>query len=129
MMREIETLLGVKQKNDEYRRGLISSIAAWAIDHPGEKIVNAVVFPQQMKRLRETFFTERRKGVAHVVRDLISLLRDQRKQESGWGDLHEEARKKAREALERLKGMGYCEHCALEAASAVLRARFAELVT
>jgi hypothetical protein len=82
-----------------------------------------------MKRLRETFFTERRKGVAHVVRDLISLLRDQRKQESGWGDLHEEARKKARESLERLKGMGYCEHCALEAASAVLRARFAELVT
>jgi predicted Ser/Thr protein kinase len=129
MMREIETLLGVKQKNDEYRRGLISSIAAWAIDHPGEKIVNAVVFPQQMKRLRETFFAERRKGVAHVVRDLISLLRDQRKQESSWGDLHEEARKKAREALERLEGMGYCEHCALEAASAVLRARFAELVT
>ncbi|APR77192.1 putative serine protein kinase, PrkA [Minicystis rosea] len=129
MMREIEGLLGVKQKNDEHRRGLISTIAAWAIDHPGEKIVNAVVFPQQMKRLRETVFTERRKGVAHVVRDLVSLLRDQRKQESGWGDLHEEARKKARESWQRLQGMGYCEHCALDAASAVLRARFAELVT
>jgi len=25
--------------------------------------------------------------------------------------------------------MGYCKHCALDAASAVLRARFAELVT
>ena len=129
MMREIEALLGVKQKNDEYRRGLISTIAAWAIDHPGEKIVNAVVFPQQMKRLRETFFVERRKGVAQVVRDLISLLREERKQESDWRDLHEEARKKARESLERLRGMGYCDHCALEAASAVLRARFAELVT
>jgi predicted Ser/Thr protein kinase len=129
MMREIEGLLGVKQKHEEHRRGLISTIAAWAIDHPGEKIVNAVVFPQQMKRLRDTVFTERRKGVALVVRDLVSFLRDQRKQESGWGDLQEEARKNAASALERLKGMGYCEHCALDAASAVLRARFAELVT
>ncbi len=77
MMREIEGLLGVKQKNEEHRRGLISTIAAWAIDHPGQKIVNSVVFPQPMKRLRETFFADRRKGVALVVRDLVSLLRDQ----------------------------------------------------
>ena len=128
MMREIEGLLGVKQKNEDHRRGLISSIAAWAIDHPGEKIVNAVVFPQQMKRLRETVFTERRKGVALVVRDLVSLLRDRREQGNA-GDLHEEARQRARDALARLEKMGYCEHCALDAASAVLRARFAELAT
>jgi hypothetical protein len=82
-----------------------------------------------MKRLRETFFVERRKGVALVVRDLVSLVRDQRQQDSGWGDLRDEERKKARSALERLRSMGYCEHCALDAASAVLRARFAELVT
>ncbi len=108
---------------------VISAIAAWAIDHPGEKIVNAVVFPQQMKRLRETFFAERRKGVALVVRDLVSLLRDHHEQDSGFEDLHEEERKKAYGALTRLKDMGYCEHCALDAASAVLRARFGELVT
>ena len=58
----------------------------------------------------------------------MSLLRDQRKQESSWGDLHEEERRNATLALGRLKEMGYCEHCALDAASAVLRARFAELV-
>ncbi len=109
----------VKQKNDEHRRELISTIAAWAIDHPGQKIVNSVVFPQQMKRLRETVFTERRKGVAQVVRDLVSLLRDQRKQESSWGDLHEE-RGRRRAGVAAPRGMGYCEHCALDAASAVL---------
>ena len=129
MMREIEGLLGVKQRHEEYRRGLISTIAAWAIDHPGQKIVNAVVFPQQMKRLRETFFADRRKGVALTVRDLVSLLRDRREEESGFRDLHEEERKRARLTLDRLLAMGYCEHCALDAATAVLRARFAELVT
>ena len=131
MMREIEGLLAVKQKHEDHRRGLISTIAAWAIDHPGQKIVNSVVFPQPMKRLRETVFTERRKGVAQVVRDLVSLLRDQRAADASAraNDLHEDARKKATEALAKLEAMGYCEHCALEAASAVLRARFAELVT
>ena len=129
MMREIEGLLGVKQKHEDHRRGLISSIAAWAIDHPGQKIVNSVVFPQQMKRLRETFFADRRKGVALVVRDLVSLLRDRRNQDSGFNALHEEERKRARSAFERLQGMGYCESCGLDAASAVLRARFGELVT
>jgi predicted Ser/Thr protein kinase len=129
MMREIEGLLAVKQKQEDHRRGLISSIAAWAIDHPGEKVVNAVVFPQQIKRLRDSAFTERRKGVALVVRDLVNLLRNRIHSDSGWGELHEEQAKNALSALDRLKAMGYCEACALDAASAVLRGRFAELAT
>jgi predicted Ser/Thr protein kinase len=129
MMREIEALLGVRAKHDDHRRGLISSIAAWAIDHPGQKIVNNVVFPQLMKRLREAVFTERRKGVALVVRDIVHMLRDDTKSDPAWGTLREENKKNASTALERLKGMGYCEACALDAASALLRARFNELAT
>ena len=133
MMREVEGLLGVRTKHDDHRRGLISAIAAWAIDHPGQKIVNSVVFPQPIRKLREAFFTDRRKGVAHVVRDLVALLRDgetrRGKDQAGWGELREEQRRNATTALDRLRGMGYCESCALDAASAVLRARFAELAT
>jgi predicted Ser/Thr protein kinase len=139
LMREVEGLLGVRTNSDDHRKGLISTIAAWAIDHPGEKIVNAVVFPQPMRKVRESVFTERRKGVALLVRDLVSILRGRqqlaqsgegaRAPSGGWAELHEEQKKNALAALERLKGMGYCEHCALDAASAVLRARYAELVT
>lgn len=133
MMREVEGLLGIRSKHDDHRRGLISAIAAWAIDHPGQKIVNAVVFPQQIRKLREAVFTERRKGVALLVRDLVALLRDAQggedKPDKGFGELREEERRNATSALERLRGMGYCDRCALDAASALLRARFAELVT
>lgn len=132
MMREVEALLGVKSKHDDHRRGLISTIAAWAIDHPGEKIVNAVVFPQPMRKLREAVFTERRKGVALLVRDLVTMLRDKQRdpaQERVLNALQEEQRRNATTALDRLRGMGYCEHCALDAASALLRARLIELVS
>ncbi|HEY4117060.1 MAG TPA: serine protein kinase PrkA [Byssovorax sp.] len=151
MMREVEALLGVKGKADDHRRALISTIAAWAIDHPGQRIVNSVVFPQQLKRVREAAFAERKKGVALVVRDLVQLLRARAQAEGEakagagssapaqigpgsrrdpqWGELNEEARKNAAAALERLKGMGYCDACALDAASAALRHRYNELVT
>ncbi|NUQ78983.1 MAG: serine protein kinase PrkA [Polyangiaceae bacterium] len=131
MMREVEALLGVKQKNEDHRRGLISTIAAYAIDHPGDKIVNSIVFPQQLRKMREAVFTERRKGVAAVVRDLVRILRDRTGGQPSDGTLNgllEEQRKNALTALERLKSMGYCESCALDAGSALLRARFAELV-
>jgi predicted Ser/Thr protein kinase len=131
MMREVEGLLGVKAKHDDHRRGLISTIAAWAIDHPGEKIVNSVVFPQPMKKLREAVFTDRRKAVALVVRDLVGMLRDGQRGQSreAGATLREEQRRNATFALTRLRGMGYCDSCALDAASALLRARLAELVT
>jgi len=133
MMREVEGLLGVRAKHDDHRRGLISAIAAWAIDHPGQKIVNSVVFPQPMKKLREAVFGDRRRAVALVVQDLAIILQDRKegqadKVSEGKG-LHEEQRRNALVALERLKAVGYCDACALDASSAVLRARFAELVT
>ncbi|AKT40864.1 PrkA family serine protein kinase [Chondromyces crocatus] len=132
MMREVEALLGVRSRHEDHRRGLISSIAAWAIDHPGQKVVNDIVFPHLLRKLRDAVFSDRRKGVALLVRDLYTYLSSSKEQSSrdpSLGELREEQRKNAREALERLHKMGYCDHCALDAASALLRARYAELVT
>jgi predicted Ser/Thr protein kinase len=135
LMREVEGLLGVRAKHEDHRRGLISTIAAWAIDHPGEKIVNSVVFPQPIRKLREAVFADRRRAVALVVRDMVTILRDKQQQQNPDEPAPEqlslgtEQRKHALVALERLVGMGYCESCALDAGSAVLRARYAELVT
>jgi len=152
MMREVEGLLGVTQKNEEHRRGLISFIAAWAIDHPGERAVNETVFPDLLRKLKEAVFAERRKPIALLVRDLVRILRERRearekavreadqlaaglapkaaveKLATGTGDLGEARRREATAMLERLFKMGYDEDSALDAASAVLRARFHELV-
>lgn len=134
MMREVEGLLGVTQKNEEHRRSLISFIAAWAIDHPGQRAVNEVVFPDLLRKLQEAVFAERRKPIALLVRDLVRVLREKKEaKEKGEEratdkDLGEARRREANAVLERLKKMGYDEDSALDAASAVLRARFHELV-
>ncbi len=129
MMREVEGLLGVTEKHDDHRRTLISAIAAWAIDHPNQRAVNDVVFPDVLRRIREAVFAERKKPVALLVRDLVRVLREKRDTDKAQDkDLGETRRREAAEMLVRLKSMGYEEDSALDAATAVLRTRFAELV-
>ena len=124
MMREIEGLLGVKSKYDEHRRGLISMIAAWAIDHPGEKIDPMTVFPQHVRRMRQTVFADRRKAIATLCQDLSKYLRD--------GDAAGLPPQRVAELTAAtsylVTKLGYHEAAVRDAASALVRWRFAELV-
>jgi serine protein kinase len=123
MMSEVEALLGVKGDPAEYRRGLISAIAAWAIDHPGEKVDNAVVFVMQTKKLRDAVFAERRKQIALLARDVMLVLSEQ------LAGMTEDRKSAARAATDRLKQVyGYCDDCAKDTASSLVRWRYAELV-
>jgi predicted Ser/Thr protein kinase len=122
LMGEVERLLDVKGSADESRKQMISAIAAWALDHPGHKVEAKVVFPHFLERMREAVFSERRPAVARLTRDLVILIR-----EDGSG-LDLEHRRAAEAALARLITMGYCRNCAADAASALLRRRFHELV-
>ena len=124
MMGEVEVLLGVKGDPSEYRRGLISAIAAWAIDHPDTKVDHAAVFASQTKKLREAVFAERRKQIALVARDVMLLLSAQTR------GMTEDRKSTAQAAAERMKkSYGYCDECARDTASALVRWRYAELVS
>jgi predicted Ser/Thr protein kinase len=123
MMGEVEALLGVKGDASDFRRGLISAIAAWAIDHPDQKVDNTVVFASQTKKLRDAVFAERRKQIAEVARDMMLVLSEQAQ------GLRADQIAEARAAIERLKKTyGYCDECARDTASALVRWRYAELV-
>jgi predicted Ser/Thr protein kinase len=116
-MLHVEKLLGVRGDGADFRRGIISAIAAWSIDHPGEKVENLVVFPQHIRKLKETTFAERKKAISDLCKHLVVFIEDEGK------GLDNAQKKQSREALERLEGMGYCRNCARDAASALLRWR------
>ncbi len=123
MMAELERLLDVKADANEWRQQFISSIAAWALDHPGQKLEAALVFPQQLKRMREAIFADRRQAVARLARDIVLLARDE-----GVG-VSAERKVAAEGAIERLiSRFGYCVECAADAASMLMRRRFNDLV-
>ncbi|MDP3276517.1 MAG: serine protein kinase PrkA [Deltaproteobacteria bacterium] len=115
MMREIERALGATGTPAQFRGDLISMVAGWAIDHPGERVDYLGLFPRYLDRLREAFFAERRERVVSLSQELLVFL-------SGGADsLDAEARARSERALARLCDRnGYCEHCARDAVSTVL---------
>lgn len=124
MMREVERTLGVPGAPEEFRKNLISIIAAYAIDHPGAKVDYAVLFPRYLQKLKEAFFADRRKQIVAIARDLVVLIA-----EEGSG-LGAEQRARAAETLTNLKARyGYCDACARDAVAALLKERFAEVRT
>ncbi len=123
MMREVERLLDVKGDPTDWRRQMISAIAAWALDHPGQKVDAATVFPQHLRRMREAIFADRRPAVASLARDIVVLVR-----EEGVG-LDGERRREAEGTVERMIArFGYCRDCAADAASLLVRKRFHDLI-
>ncbi len=120
MMREVERLLDLKGEAADARRGVISAIAAWAIDHPGDRVEPAKVFPGSLERMRDTVFAGKRPVIVRLVRDLTRFVRDE-----GTG-LDEARRVEARAALDRLIArFGYCDACATDAAATLAVTRFA----
>jgi serine protein kinase len=122
-MAEVERLLDIKGDPQDSRLQLISGIAAWALDHPGNKIDAATVFPHHLKRMREAIFAERRQSVASLARDIVLLVRE------GGSGLDVERKRDAQATVDRLVArFAYCPNCAADAASLLVRKRFQDLV-
>ncbi|MBI5533558.1 MAG: serine protein kinase PrkA [Deltaproteobacteria bacterium] len=123
MMLEVEGLLGWKGEAAEFRKSLLSTIAAWAIDHPGERARNEVVFGDHIKKLREAVFEKLRKPIAELCRDIVSFVRD------GDQTFQEPRRSELRKVLDSLASMyGYCDQCARDAAAMLVRKRFRDII-
>jgi predicted Ser/Thr protein kinase len=122
MMREIERTLAISGTPEEFRKNIISLIAAYAIDHPGTKVDYVGLFPRYLQKLKEAFFAERRKQVVALARHLVVLIADE------GGGLDAEQRAHAEATLVALKDrFGYCDSCARDAAAALLKERFADV--
>jgi serine protein kinase len=122
LFRRIEDILEVKDAK-EFRRNLISNVAAFAIDHPGQPLEPQLIFPRHVERVKETYFLERRSQIAIMLRDMLSLLSDPSQQPV----LEEDRRRAAQAALDRIiADYGYCQQCARACLGELLKARYAD---
>jgi predicted Ser/Thr protein kinase len=123
MMGEVERLLDVKGEPHDARRQLISTIAAWALDHPGKRVDATEVFPLLLRRMREAIFADRRPAVATLARDVVVLVREDG---AGLDAVH---KRDGEATLERMiSRFGYCNNCASDACSMLIRRRFQDLM-
>ena len=120
-MEEVESRLGYPDTAEEVRRALVNQIAGFVIAHPDEAIDNGMVFAQQIRRLRDAVFREKRPAIGKLCRDVEVLVRGE-----GTG-LSEARRAEVRTMIGRLAAeFGYNDASASDAASALARERFAD---
>lgn len=122
MLKETERAIAAVGPAEEFRRNIISRLAAWAIDHPGEKVPYTKLFPNHIQRLKEVFYQDHKRQVVQYTRELLVFLT-----EEGAG-LDADAKRRAEATMTFLKDRyGYCEHCAGDAAGTLLKDRFADV--
>jgi predicted Ser/Thr protein kinase len=119
MMKSVEEKIGVGGDAGEFRKNFISRIAAWAIEHPKQKIAPEVIFPDYLRKIRSAYFQEHRKRVIKVAKNALSLL-------SGEADGLEKADlETAEHMIEQMTGrFGYCTQCMTDALARLISSRF-----
>ncbi len=140
LMGRIERMLGVggptgssapgSPRVDEWRRDVIARIAAWSIDHPREKLEYTRVFPRQLQLLRDAYFEEQKKLIKKTAEDLVEYLAQPVEEEGaksgGRSTIDVDSRERVLTTIGTLKERyGYCEKCAREAVTLLLRKRYA----
>lgn len=121
MMNSVEKTLGASDGVESFRRGLINAVAGWAIDHPGEKVEYARVFPRHFERLKEAYFADRRKQLRDIGNDILRLIA----QEEEHHRLSNERVELAQKAFDHLCARyGYRADSARDALSELLARRY-----
>jgi predicted Ser/Thr protein kinase len=119
MMGDVERVLQMSNRREEFRREVIARIGAWSIDHPRQKPDYEAIFPRPIADLREAFFDDRKKLVRKINDDLLVLLTD------GPARMQPDAAAAAQATLTALKArFGYCDSCAKDAVLALIRKRY-----
>jgi predicted Ser/Thr protein kinase len=118
-MEGVEQMLGVVRDHDAFRKNLISGVAAYAIDHPGEKVVYSRVFPRYIQQLREASWASRKKQLAEIVEDVLRTIAGQPLPDA-------ERQRRARATLDALVSRhGYDERGARDVLAELLARRYA----
>lgn len=122
LMERVEHELGVSEEDAVSFRGeLISRIGAWSVDHSGARPDFGDIFPDQVDRLRSSYFDKQKRRIAGILGHVQAVLTEETE------SLDEADLEEAQGVVKRLfEDHGHCQACALEAVSWLLRERYGD---
>lgn len=117
LMREVEGRLGVKERDaEDARAGVMHRIAAWRMDHPDRPLDFEEIFAEQLAKLRDSYYEEKRQVAERLKRGLLAYLVEESPR------LDDDERKAVEKTFHRLEqDFGYCRECAIDVVGYLLR--------
>jgi predicted Ser/Thr protein kinase len=104
-----------------FRRGLISAIGAYKLDHPNDPVEYPLIFPDLFRKLRDHYFDERKKVLRKNKQNILKYLSEDRRELSPKELAYVETTLKT-----MTQKYGYCEHCAKDAILFLMKRRYAD---
>ncbi|MFW5968272.1 MAG: PrkA family serine protein kinase [Persicimonas sp.] len=121
LMNNVEEMLDIEEDTEDFRQGLISTIAAYSIDNPAEEIDFRRTFPNIFEALQRKFYEERQQQIRRIQESLLRYFEDEKdKMSSSEIDSVETTLTNLRQRY------GYCDQCAREAVAFLLSNRYNE---
>lgn len=123
-IKEFESNIHLKENPDSYRSHIISKLGAYALDHPGQKIVYTDVLDGVYKQLKESFRNEQKKIIAKIANNLVFFI-DEISDEKQSSALSPENRELISSVLNTLnEKYGYSQKGAINCLKYVLHKRY-----
>lgn len=121
LIEQFESIIGAPAtaaERDVFRNNVISTIGAYALDHPNQAVDYKLVFPDFMQKLEDHYFSQQKAQMTRLG-DAISLFGTEK--EDSTADHH----KLARTTVASMTGrFAYCEKCARSAISFLIRSKY-----
>jgi serine protein kinase len=121
LISEFEKIVGAPDdaaEKDAFRQNIISQIGVWSLDHPNRPVAYAQVFPEFWNRLEKHYF-ESQKSLLTKMSDALLVY------DSEDHDPTSEGARLARTTIDNMKNrLGYCEKCAKEVITFLLKQRY-----
>jgi serine protein kinase len=122
LIQEFEKIVEAPQSTqecDSFRQNIISQVGAWSLDHPNEPVVYAKVFPE-FWRLLEKHYYESQKALLTKMHNAL-LVYDSKDAKT----TEEEGSRLAQQTVDNMREkLGYCDHCAKEVITFLMRQRY-----
>ena len=107
---------------NSFRQNILSQLGAWTLDHPRETISYASVFPEFWRKMEKHYY-ESQKSVLTKMHDVLLVYG--KDEHSAGGESEQEGSQLARKTVENMKAkLGYCDLCAREVITFLLRQRY-----
>lgn len=119
LMVDMEDNFTFEESEEDFRRGLISSIAAFSIDHSEQSVDYREIFPELFEGLEESFYEERQEKIHDIQQNLMDYF------EGDTDKLSSKQQEDVETTLQNLKeDYGYTEESAREAIAFLLSNRY-----
>lgn len=128
LIEEFESSINLKEDASRFRSHMISTLGAYSLDNPGSRLVYTEVFPDVVKRLKESFRDEQKKVIQKISQNLIFYIAESSEQEEGkkmGSGLDPKNKKSIDELIDKLKEQyGYSQKGTLTLLKHLINSRY-----